>query len=113
MGDLSKSTYHRDIAEIRADPESEAALQTLEAKGWCPSRIHGAFSRIARENRIDTKTCKKCGAKLAPGVAMEQTYVAGEPDFPSDKHATTFSAGGPGAIIDVDKCPECGWSMSK
>jgi hypothetical protein len=50
------SSYHRDIAEVRADPESEAALQVLEAKGWCSYRIHGAFSRVAKENRIPTKT---------------------------------------------------------
>tara|TARA_R110000850_G_scaffold209090_1_gene335136 strand:- start:53 stop:289 length:237 start_codon:yes stop_codon:yes gene_type:complete len=45
------SSYYSDIAEIRDDPESEAALQCLEKKGLCSSRVHGAYSEIVRENR--------------------------------------------------------------
>ena len=45
------TSYHRDIAEIRDDLESEAALQYLEKRGWCPSRIHGAYTQVVRENR--------------------------------------------------------------
>ena len=57
-------------------------------------------------------TCRKCRTPMAPGKAIEQTYVGGTPDFPGDKHATTFSAGGPGVLIDVMKCPKCGWSVT-
>ena len=33
-------------------------------------------------------------------------------DFDSDVSATTFSAGGPGKLIDCIKCVECGWSTT-
>jgi len=31
---------------------------------------------------------------MLPGIATDQTYVGGTPDFPGDAHAITFSAGG-------------------
>lgn len=47
----SNALYHGDIARILADPESLSALQVLEAKGWCSSRIHGAYSAVVRQTR--------------------------------------------------------------
>ena len=58
------------------------------------------------------RTCRKCGATMQPGKALAQTFVGGSPDFPGDDHATTFSAGGHGQMIDCLKCPECGWSVT-
>lgn len=43
---------------------------------------------------------------------MGLTLVPGEPDFPGDEYASTFSAGGPGAVIDCLKCSSCGWSVT-
>lgn len=57
--------------------------------------------------------CRKCGAEMQPGKALAQTFVPGSPDFPGDKHASTFSAGGPGEMVDCLKCPACGWSVTK
>ena len=56
--------------------------------------------------------CAKCSLPMIRGKALEQTYVGGTPDFPGDTHASTFSAGGPGRLIDCWKCPECGWSIT-
>jgi len=58
-------------------------------------------------------TCKKCGGEMKPGQAHARTLVAGMPDFIGDTEATTFSAGGPGKLIDCMKCEDCGWSVTK
>lgn len=49
---------------------------------------------------------------MRPGIATGQTYRGGLPDFPGDKHASTFSAGGPGKVINCRKCQDCGWSVT-
>jgi hypothetical protein len=52
---------------------------------------------------------------MAPGVAIEQTWVAGMPDFigtsEDDMRGQTLSAGGPGKLVPVMKCPYCGHSV--
>lgn len=63
-------------------------------------------------------TCEKCqGGTLQIGLAIEQTYVAGIPDFPgqSDMDGQTISPGGPGKLIHVIKCKSCGasWRCAK
>lgn len=57
--------------------------------------------------------CKKCELRMRSGLALEQTYVGGALDFPSDHHAVTVSAGGPGRLIECWKCPACGYSVTK
>ena len=57
--------------------------------------------------------CRKCENEIILGIATAQTYVGGMPDFPGDTHASTFSAGGPGKVIDCWKCPDCGRSVEK
>ena len=57
--------------------------------------------------------CKRCKAEMNTGIATQQTYVGGLPDFIGDKHSSTFSAGGPGLVVECWKCPDCGWSMTK
>lgn len=59
-----------------------------------------------------THLCRHCNAPLVPGIATGQT-LRGSPDFPGDSRATTLSPGGPGVVIEVLKCPECGWSVTK
>jgi len=56
--------------------------------------------------------CRHCGGRMLPGIATDQTYVGGTPDFPGDAHASTFSAGGPGKVIECRKCENCGWSVT-
>lgn len=56
--------------------------------------------------------CRKCGGDMVEGMALEQTFTAGTPDFPGDKEAVTFSAGGPGKMVPCHKCILCGWSVS-
>lgn len=60
--------------------------------------------------------CPKCGGDLKDGKALISTFVWGGPDFPgdtADSPGQTFSAGGPGVIVDVDKCGVCGYSRTK
>lgn len=59
--------------------------------------------------------CKKCGAKMVDGIALENTSVRGVGDFIGDKNAKicTMYHGGPGKVIDCVKCPECGHSVHK
>jgi len=56
--------------------------------------------------------CPRCKVQMKPGIATGQTYVGGMPDFDSDTHSSTFSAGGPGFLMVVWKCPKCGHSLS-
>ena len=58
-------------------------------------------------------TCRKCGGTMRSSKALAQTLTAGTPDFPDDTHASTFSAGGPGELINCMKCEACGWSVTK
>lgn len=60
---------------------------------------------------MTTHSCRKCGAEMQPGKALAQTFTGGSPDLGGE--VMTFSAGGPGKLIDCWKCPACGWSVSK
>lgn len=57
----------------------------------------------------DVFTCERCGDRLRPGIAMQQTYTCGAPDL---GECVTFSPGGPGQLIECRKCPACGWSVT-
>lgn len=61
---------------------------------------------------VNKKTCRKCGGEMKPRKDIENTYT-GIPDFPGDSEPVTVSPGGPGKLVDVNKCVECGWSVSK
>lgn len=54
--------------------------------------------------------CRKCGSPMAPGIALANT-MTGTGDFGRDD-VVTMSPGGPGKLIDCDKCTACGWSVS-
>lgn len=64
------------------------------------------------EQSIDLTKCKKCAGEMCKGVAMGQTIKGGIPDFIGQKEVVTYSAGGPGKIIDCLKCASCGWSTT-
>lgn len=57
--------------------------------------------------------CKKCKVTMVSGLALEQTWTTGLPDFIGDTNpiCQTMSMGGPGRLINCLKCPECGWSV--
>lgn len=58
----------------------------------------------------DVSRCRKCGGQMKPGKAIQQTYT-GMPDFPNGA-VVTLSAGGPGRLVDCDKCEKCGHSVA-
>ena len=58
----------------------------------------------------DVSRCRKCGGHMKPGKAIQQTYT-GTPDF-LDGAVVTLSVGGPGRLVDCDKCEKCGHSVS-
>jgi hypothetical protein len=60
-------------------------------------------------SHLPSRSCKICNTKLTKGVAIINT-LTGIPDFPGDANAVTVSPGGPGSLVDVLKCPKCGWS---
>lgn len=53
--------------------------------------------------------CKKCGAAMKRGVAIEQTYT-GTPDF-AGCDVCTMSPGGSGKLVTCLKCQSCGFSI--
>ena len=57
--------------------------------------------------------CKKCDTEMVDGVAMAPTWVPGIPDFPgqTDLRGQTMHMGGSGRLANVQKCPECGYSV--
>ena len=55
-------------------------------------------------------TCDKCNIPLVSGVAIEQTWVPGVEAQLDGELGGTYSPGGPGKLIAVWKCPQCGWS---
>ncbi|MDO4795555.1 MAG: hypothetical protein Q4A28_06395 [Brachymonas sp.] len=75
------------------------------------------LGRVREWHQKSRGNCKRCGASMRHGIAIEQTYTAGEPDFPSDRGdpnaIVTLSPGGPGKLIECLKCPQCGWSVTK
>ena len=48
---------------------------------------------------------------MRPGKAIVPTVSAGVGDFHDDDDVATFSADGPGRLVDCWKCPECGRSF--
>ena len=54
--------------------------------------------------------CRRCKGVMRYGIAIQSTFC-GIPDFPGGR-VVTLSHGGPGRLINVLKCHECGWSVS-
>ena len=51
--------------------------------------------------------CKHCEIPMLPGTALVSTFV-GHEDLGA---VCTMSPGGPGKLVPVWKCPECGYSV--
>ena len=56
-------------------------------------------------------SCPKCKTKMVDGKAIAQTYT-GVGDF-GDDDIVTLSPGGPGKLVSVSKCPQCGFSTTR
>lgn len=87
-----------DCWSIEAAEAIRALPSATQAGGWMPKQA--------------ATTCPKCGGPMRPGIAMGQTYTAGTPDFGPDDEVRTFSAGGPGEVVQVRKCTKCGHSTT-
>jgi len=80
-----------------------------------PRRITDALMRelaYAEAIKRGLVKCKKCGGAVKKGIAMQSTAIASIGDFHSTDFCT-FSAGGPGRLIECYKCGECGHSYSR
>ena len=49
---------------------------------------------------------------MKEGIAIQQTYTEGSPDFIGGD-IVTVSPGGAGKLIPCLKCPKCGYSITK
>lgn len=82
-------------------------------KGHCRKAEQRFTPWYTRDNA--TEKCPRCQVPLSAGIGIMQTYVAGLPDFPGGDDSSrgqTMSAGGPGEVVAVDKCPTCGFSRT-
>lgn len=58
-------------------------------------------------------TSAKCPhLSTAPGLALVSSIRGGEPDFPGDTESSTYYVSGPGKVVRVIKCRDCGASWS-
>lgn len=92
---------------------ASAALSAVQA----PAPTHPLDELTANAEALGlyddpTHGCKRCGASMAPGKAIAQTYTSGSPDFPGDKAGMTMIPGGPGVLVECLKCSACGWSVT-
>ena len=83
--------------------------QAYQATGRMAVTRDRAIADLTREIEEFENTCRRCGGEMGPGIAMGQTYAAGSPD--DIGAGVTMSAGGPGEVIRVRKCRDCGWSV--
>ena len=59
--------------------------------------------------------CKKCEVEMVPGIGLRETYRMGLPDFhgnTADSRGQTMIASGESNMVNVLKCPECGYSVT-
>ena len=99
---------------VPADPSApwRDAMESLAVRGYIRKdklTKKGSLARYGSEG-VEVK-CLKCDEVMGLSKAISQTFTAGTPDFPGDTHASTFSAGGPGKLVDCWKCPKCGRSV--
>jgi hypothetical protein len=57
--------------------------------------------------------CFECGGAIKVGTALGQTMVPGIEAQLDPDGLGTYSAGGPGYLMDVYKCVDCGHSFKK
>lgn len=63
---------------------------------------------------MNDENCRRCSTPLVIGKAIRSTLVPAGEDFPgvTDLRGRTLCSGGPGDLIDVLKCPSCGYSRT-
>lgn len=80
---------------------------------WQSDRETGRYTtsnRVTKRMHLRTSVCKRCNTEMQPGKAMEQTWRKGiEYD---EELGGTMSPGGSGKLMDVMKCPACGYSVA-
>lgn len=101
---VQSECYYRDVLEA----ELKEYRDMMKA--------HPEIRLMLRQEERIKNHCPKCkDGTLRPGVAMDQTWTSGIPDFPGsdiNSRGQTFSPGGPGKMIKVLKCDKCGFSKS-
>lgn len=63
-------------------------------------------------SEIDMTLCPKCKVRLVEGKALIDVY-GGYEDFIGSGEVVTVSPTGQAKLIDVMKCPECGFSRGR
>lgn len=112
-----------DLIDREAALALESQLRDVVdgSDGWNPALSTYAAALLALPSATQAggmtpkqaaTTCPKCGGPMRPGIAMGQTYTGGMPDFGPDDEVRTFSAGGPGEVVQVRKCAKCGHSTT-
>lgn len=57
--------------------------------------------------------CLRCDLEMLPGKAFAPTTIAALSDFgDGDLRGQTLTDGGPGVMVVVLKCPQCGYSRT-
>ncbi len=95
------------VLQRRPSPKHVALMAAIAAMAQT--------SQGGEESGMSESKCKRCGAEMKPGKAIEQTWTPGIPDFPGDPRESigqTMNAGGPGRLIECLKCQACGWSVT-
>ena len=64
---------------------------------------------MKKHQKNDYGRCHKCGGKMVPGTAIVNSVISCSPWRSLNYDATSYY-GGPGRIIKVLKCEECGRS---
>lgn len=71
---------------------------------------------LNQQQGAEMPNCPRCNIPLKPGVAIQNTTVWSR-DFFGDEEADiteiTMSVGGPGTVINVLRCYECGFSRDE
>lgn len=57
--------------------------------------------------------CRRCNVEMQAGKALLNVATAGAPDFIGSRDAVTYSFGQVARLVDVAKCPKCGFSRSE
>ena len=80
---------------------------------FCRDCLHYRFSsELSDKEDTVIQECKKCNTPMKEGIAIQQTYTKGSPDFIGGD-IVTMSPGGAGKLIPCLKCPKCGYSITK
>lgn len=91
--------------------ECQAIHESLEERAAIQEYDGGEDRETAEREACAAVECPRCGGRMGKGRALVSTMTIGTPDF-SGSEVVTMSPGGPGRLIDVLKCRECGQSLT-